>query len=143
MAGEAEHPSGVEQRFRSGTERRIAWGIGLLIAAGLCWIWSAWHTFTPYDSEVENGVRCAAPFHRDEEGHYGSRDRDDWDSLVVGCAVTRDWQSTTVPLVISFPIAVTGAGLLAGALATRRMLGFQADVERAQREWARTKGDRT
>ncbi|WP_431034992.1 hypothetical protein ACQYWQ_14370 [Streptomyces sp. P6-2-1] len=132
----------MERRFRSGVERRIGWGIGLLILAGLCWAWSAWHTFTPYDSRVAPGVRCAAPFHREEEDVYHYGDRDDWNSLVVGCAVTRNWQSTTVPLVISFPLAVTGVGLLASALAARRMLRLQAEVEHAQREWARTKGGR-
>lgn len=132
------HPSALEQRFQSGTERRLAWGTGLLIAAGLCWLWSAWHTFTSY--ETDSGTHCSAPFHRDEEHLYEPAPRGAPDEPVMECAATRDWQSTTVPLLLSFPVAVTGVGLASSALAARRLRAHQVAVEQARGEWERGKG---
>ncbi|MFJ4414308.1 hypothetical protein [Streptomyces sp. NPDC088925] len=135
---EPEHPAESEQRFRASVGKRRLWGIVLLIAAGLCWAWSAWHTFTPYTTD--NKVQCAAPFHRDgddlyrPDGHEGARG--------ATCAAARDWQSSTVPLVIGFPLAVTGVGLFASAGATVRLRTHLLYIERAERAWARRKDGR-
>ncbi|MET8555903.1 hypothetical protein ABZV64_13180 [Streptomyces sp. NPDC004959] len=130
----------MDQRFQAGTERRLAWGIGLLIVAGLCWAWSAWHTFTPY--ETANGIHCSAPFHREDGELYAATRHSQADDSIEACVVQRNWQSSTVPLVLSFPLAVTGVGLLSGALATRRSHAHRAAMERAEREWERGKGGR-
>ncbi|MFE9251728.1 hypothetical protein [Streptomyces sp. NPDC007088] len=111
------HPLVVVDRFRSGSERLRAWGVALLVLAGLLWVYAAWQMFTPYTGEFGK-VDCSGLAFQEREDLYRedphrSTDSGDWGVYnAQSCAVARDWAGPLTALVLSTPFATVG-GILA------------------------------
>ncbi|MFJ8821509.1 hypothetical protein ACIREE_06960 [Streptomyces sp. NPDC102467] len=133
MTGD-QHPAVVEDRFRTRAERRKAWGIGLLIAAGLCWGYAAFQLFTPYETRIWS-VHCSGPAVADREGLYDfdGPDGETARRKIALCAEQRDWPAPVTALLIGAPLAAVGGSLRAAGSVALDLREHAADLARAER----------
>lgn len=124
------HPLVVEDRFRSGSGRLRAWGVTLLVLAGLLWVYAAWQMFAPYTGEF-GAVDCSGLAFQDREDLYrddASLRRGDYEAQ--SCAVARDWAGPLTALVLSTPLATVGGMLATTGTASVRV---SEHIERRRR----------
>ncbi|MEV0846265.1 hypothetical protein AB0J21_10380 [Streptomyces sp. NPDC049954] len=120
------HPLVVVDRFRSGSGRLRAWGVTLLVLAGLLWVYAAWQMFAPYTGEFGR-VDCSGPAFQDHEDLYredpyrGSASRNWGVYNAESCAAARDWAGPLTALVLSTPLATVGGMLAATGTASLRV----------------------
>ncbi|MEW1902334.1 MULTISPECIES: hypothetical protein [unclassified Streptomyces] len=102
--------------FRARARRTQGWGILLLAAAGLLWIWFAVLLVTPYE-QSGGGSPCPALLTSEYVHH------DD-------CVEERDWPGLVALLGGSLPFAVVGAALYTSGSAAHRTADYLAEVTR-------------
>ncbi|WP_228993378.1 hypothetical protein [Streptomyces sp. DH8] len=108
-----------DYEFREQASRIRAWGVLLLVVAGLLWGWCAILLTTEYSIETRSGheAECAARLFTDRgtanEGVY----RGDY------CADERDWPEALAVLGLSIPVALVGTALVTTGSVSRRMSG--------------------
>ncbi|MFD6620230.1 hypothetical protein ACFWFB_33865 [Streptomyces albidoflavus] len=130
----AQHPAVVEDRFRIRAERHRAWGVGLLVAAGVCWGYAAFQMFVPYETKVWS-VDCSGPAVADRAGVYdagGTRDEIVRRKVTL-CAEERDWPAPLTALLISAPLAAVGACLCTAGSVALSLRAHAAELARAER----------
>ncbi|GHA19914.1 hypothetical protein GCM10010372_19690 [Streptomyces tauricus] len=125
------HPMAIEQNFRMRAGRFQSWGIGLLIAASLFWIYAAWQVFTPYESTY-NKVDCPAPFTSERRDLYVD-DSNGWvHEDALRCASDRDWPEPLAALVMSVPLSAIGSALLTAGTVSVRLRVHDREMHEAQ-----------
>ncbi|MFJ6522430.1 hypothetical protein ACIQJ4_29740 [Streptomyces filamentosus] len=97
--------AGAESPLLVRARRSQGWGLGLLAAAGLLWVWFAVLLVTPYGEESGD---CAALIARE----YDPADP---------CTELRDWPFMTALLGGSVPLAAVGSAVYASGSAARRV----------------------
>ncbi|MEU6391887.1 hypothetical protein [Streptomyces sp. NPDC046939] len=130
----ALHPAVVEDRFRLRAERQRAWGVGLLVAAGICWGYAAYQMFAPYETRVWS-VDCSGPAVADRDGVYdagGPYDRVARRKAAL-CAEGRDWPAPVTALLIGAPLAAVGASLRTAGSVALALRAHAAELDRAGR----------
>lgn len=91
---------------------------GLLVVAGLLWVYAAWQVFVPYTSSWGK-VGCSAPVFADRDALYGEFNTDGHDRA-ERCATDRNWPQPVTALVLAAPLSGVGAVLFAtGAVSLR------------------------
>ncbi|GAA2292003.1 hypothetical protein OKJ48_41750 [Streptomyces kunmingensis] len=133
MTGDV-HPAVIEDRFRIRAGRRKAWGTGLLIVAGLCWVYAAFQLFTPYETRIWS-VDCSGPAFADREGVYdvdGPLDERERREIAL-CAESRDWPAPVTALLIGAPLAAAGGSLRTAGSVALDLREHTAQLTRADR----------
>lgn len=105
--------------FRDRAGRTRAWGVGLLVVAGLLWSWCTLLLLTPYEVDrkpddrypVECESRLLTESGTANEG-LGHGDH---------CQNERDWPEAVAVLALSVPVSVAGAVLFTSGSVSRRM----------------------
>ncbi|WP_190047399.1 hypothetical protein [Streptomyces galilaeus] len=105
--------------FRDRAGRTRAWGIGLMVMAGLLWSWCTLLLLTPYEVDrkpddrypVECESRLLTESGTANEG-LGHGDH---------CQNERDWPEAVAALGLSVPVSVAGAVLFTSGSVGRRM----------------------
>ncbi|MFI0240830.1 hypothetical protein [Streptomyces sp. NPDC016845] len=131
----ALHPAVIEDRFRIRAERQRAWGIGLLVAAGICWGYAVYQMFVPYETEVWS-VECSGPAVADRAGVYddgGSRSDQIVRRKAELCAEERDWPAPVTALLIGAPLAAVGASMCTAGSVALTLRAHADDLARAER----------
>ncbi|WP_394433223.1 hypothetical protein [Streptomyces sp. SGAir0957] len=130
----AQHPAVIEDRFRIRAERQKAWGIGLLVAAGICWGYAAYQMFAPYETKVWS-VDCSGPAVADRAGVYDTGGASDEvvRRKAALCAEERDWPAPMTALLIGAPLAAVGASLCTAGAVALALRAHAAELARAER----------
>ncbi|GAA4894477.1 hypothetical protein ACFPM3_07770 [Streptomyces coeruleoprunus] len=107
--------------FRERSRRLRTWGLVLLGAAGLLWLWAGFRLLAPYMVEGSRGreIECLAPLDRDGAVDHDSR-----------CADERDWPVTLAALAGALPLAVVGTMVVTTGIVSVRMSEHGVDLAR-------------
>lgn len=105
--------------FRDRAGRTRAWGVGLLVVAGLLWTWCTLLLLTPYEVDREPddqySVECESRLLTEQgTANRGLRHSDH-------CQNERDWPEAVAVLGLSVPVSVAGAVLFTSGSVSRRM----------------------
>lgn len=129
------HPAVITSRFLEGAERQRAWATGLLVVAGLLWIYAAFELFTPYHADRGH---CTAPFARDQDTVHAQYDQDssavfgsDDHEKAVACAANRDWPKPVAALVVALPLTAVGSSLMTAGTVGARVQRLIRDMEQS------------
>jgi hypothetical protein len=105
--------------FRDRAGRTRAWGIGLLVVAGLLWSWCTLLLLTPYEVDRKPDDRYPVECEPRLMTERGTAN----EGLGHGdyCQNERDWPEAVAVLALSVPVSVAGAVLFTSGSVSRRM----------------------
>ncbi|MEU7281575.1 hypothetical protein AB0A69_22785 [Streptomyces sp. NPDC045431] len=105
--------------FRDRARRVRAWGIGLLSAATVLWVWCAVLLMTPYEADTDAGdqypAECESRLFTDRATANDGLRRGDW------CQHERDWPEALAVLGLSLPVSLAGAIMFTSGSVSCRM----------------------
>ncbi|MET7852360.1 hypothetical protein AB0D78_23790 [Streptomyces avermitilis] len=130
MTATTTHMEDHAVAFRDRSRRLRAWGLGLLSAAGLLWVWCAVLLLTPYSAEkatTGGTTECEARLFTEGDTANSGRWRGDW------CEGERDWPEAVAVLGLSVPMSVIGAILFTTGAVSVRMSEHGEDLARLRK----------
>ncbi|SFN96083.1 hypothetical protein SAMN04487980_104044 [Streptomyces sp. cf124] len=105
--------------FRDRAGRTRAWGVGLLVVAGLLWSWCTLLLLTPYEVDRKPDDRYPVECESRLMPQRGTANEPL--SRSGYCQNERDWPEAVAVLGLSVPVSVAGAVLFTSGSVSRRM----------------------